>query len=150
MYNSYFIRGTILRYRSGCGIGEVDFGFVNPDAVKGIRTRLIKEDKLMAVLPHRPSLCEQEYVTMQDLAKEPFLLLEEGAFSETLTAFHAEQIEPDIKLRVHDDYSILSMIEEGLGVSIIPELILCKIQPPGGSAAHTAGCEEKNRDYHTG
>ena len=107
-------------------IGEVDFGFVNPDAVKGIRTRLIKEDKLMAVLPTGHPLCEQEYVTMQDLAKEPFVLLEEGAFSETLTAFHAEQIEPDIKLRVHDDYSILSMIEEGLGVSIIPELILCK------------------------
>lgn len=99
---------------------------MNPDAVKGIRTRLIKEDKLMAVLPTGHPLCEQEYVTMQDLAKEPFLLLEEGAFSETLTAFHAEQIEPDIKLRVHDDYSILSMIEEGLGVSIIPELILCK------------------------
>ena len=96
-------------------IGEVDFGFVNPDAVKGIRTRLIKEDKLMAVLPTGHPLCEQEYVTMQDLAKEPFLLLEEGAFSETLTAFHAEQIEPDIKLRVHDDYSILSMIEEAWG-----------------------------------
>lgn len=107
-------------------IGEVDFGFVNVDAVTGIKTHLIKEDTLMAVLPTEHPLRKQSYVTMQDLAKEPFLLLEEGAFSETMTAFHAEHIEPDIKLRVHDDYSILSMIEEGLGVSVIPELILRK------------------------
>lgn len=64
---------------------------------------------------------------MEDLAKEPFLLLEEGAYSETMTAFGAAHTVPDIGLRVHDVYSILSMIEEGLGVSVIPELILQKI-----------------------
>ena len=33
---------------------------------------------------------------------------------------------PDVKLRVHDDYSILSMIEQGMGVSILTELVLHK------------------------
>ena len=31
-----------------------------------------------------------------------------------------------VRLRVHDDYSILSMVETGLGVSILPELVLKK------------------------
>ena len=107
--------------------GEVDFGFVNPDAVMGMDTKLIKEDILLAVIPPDHVLAEKSYVTLKDLSTEPFLLLEEGAFSETLSAFHGECLEPNITLRVHDDYSILSMIEEGIGISIIPEMILNKV-----------------------
>ena len=35
-------------------------------------------------------------------------------------------LNPKVRIRVHDDYSILSMIESGLGISILPELILRK------------------------
>lgn len=106
--------------------GEVDFGFVNPDAVAGMATRFIKEGELRAVLPSDHALALKPYVTLEELAAEPFLLLEEGVLSEPLEAFHHKGLEPDIKLRVHDDYSILSMIETGLGVSILPELVLQK------------------------
>lgn len=106
--------------------GEVDFGFVNPDAVAGMKTRFIKEGELRAVLPSDHALALKPFVTLEELAAEPFLLLEEGVLSEPLEAFHHKGLEPDIKLRVHDDYSILSMIETGLGVSILPELVLQK------------------------
>lgn len=106
--------------------GEADFGFVNPDAIPGVRTMFIKTGELRAVLPSDHPLAAEEYVTLDDLAKEPFLLLEEGALSEPLEAFKQAGLEPDVRLRVHDDYSILSMIESGLGVSILPELVLRK------------------------
>lgn len=106
--------------------GEVDFGFVNPDAIPGVKTRFIKTGELRAVLPVNHTLAEKEYVTLAELAKEPFLLLEEGALSEPLAAFKESGLEPDVRLCVHDDYSILSMIESGLGVSILPELVLRK------------------------
>lgn len=106
--------------------GEVDFGFVNPDAVSGMRTKFIKEGELRAVLPAFHALAAQPFVTLEELSAEPFLLLEEGALSEPLEAFHRAGFEPNIRLRVHDDYSILSMIETGLGVSILPELVLQK------------------------
>ena len=98
-------------------IGEADFGFVNPDAVPNIKTKFVKEGEHRAVYP---------YVTLEELSKEPFLLLEEGCLSEPLTAFQNRGLTPCIRLRVHDDYSILSMIEAGLGVSILPELVLRK------------------------
>lgn len=106
--------------------GEVDFGFVNPDAVSGMKTKFIKEGELRAVLPENHKLAAKPFVTLQELAMESFLLLEEGSLSEPMEAFHQLGLEPDIKLRVHDDYSILSMIEAGLGVSILPELVLRK------------------------
>lgn len=105
-------------------IGEADFGFVNPDAIPGVKTKLIKTGELRAVLPVTHPLATAEYVTLEHLVKEPFLLLEEGALSEPLEAFKQAKLEPDIRLCVHDDYTILSMIESGLGVSILPELVL--------------------------
>lgn len=106
--------------------GEADFGFVNPDAIPGVKTRFIKTGELRAVLPVNHPLAETKYITLDKLAKEPFLLLEEGALSEPLEAFKHAGLEPNVRLCVHDDYSILSMIESGLGVSILPELVLRK------------------------
>ena len=106
--------------------GEVDFGFVNPDAIPSVKTKFIKTGELRAVLPLNHPLAKKAYITLDDLVKEPFLLLEEGALSEPLEAFKQAGLEPSVRLCVHDDYSILSMIELGLGVSILPELVLRK------------------------
>lgn len=106
--------------------GAVDFGFVNPHAVKGMETTIIKSGEFRAVLPKNHPLTEKKSLTLENLAEEPFLLLEEGVYSEPLEAFHAAGITPNVKLRVHDDYSILSMVEQGLGISILTELVLHK------------------------
>lgn len=106
--------------------GEADLGFVNPDAIPNIKTKFVKEGEHRAILPLNHPLATAPYIALEDLANEPFLLLEEGALSEPLEAFHKVGLEPSVRLRVHDDYSILSMIEAGLGVSILPELVLRK------------------------
>jgi len=38
--------------------------------------------------------------------------------------FHARGLEPNIKFTIHDDYAIMTMVEAGLGISILAELIL--------------------------
>lgn len=106
--------------------GAIDFGFVNPNAVKGMETMPVKSDEFCAVLPVDHPLADRRSVSLQELSTEPFLLLEEGAYSEPLEAFRAAGLAPNIRLRVHDDYSILSMVEQGLGVSLLTELVLRK------------------------
>lgn len=106
--------------------GAVDFGFVNPHAVRGLDTQVVSSGEFRAVLPKKHPLASRDFLTLDDLAKEPLLLLEEGSYSEPLEAFRAAGITPNIKLRVHDDYSILSMVEQGLGFSMLAELVLRK------------------------
>ena len=89
-------------------------------------TQHIKSGEFRAVLPKNHPLAEKKTLVLEDLAEEPFLLLEEGAYSEPLEAFRAANITPNVKLCVHDDYSILSMVEQGLGISILTELVLHK------------------------
>lgn len=105
---------------------EIDFGFVNPAAMPQEPVKFLRAGDLRAILPIDHPLAKEEAVRLTDLKDEPFLMLEEGLYSEPLEAFHENGIEPNIKLRVHDDYSILSMVEAGLGFSILADLVLQK------------------------
>lgn len=105
-------------------VGAVDFGFITPPAVTGLQTITIKEGSMLAVLPANHKLASQGTVNLHDIANEPFILLEEGHFSEPMESFHACNLEPNIKFRMHDDYAIMTMVEAGLGISILAELVL--------------------------
>ncbi len=104
--------------------GAIDFGFVNPNAVSGIETLVIKEGAMLAVLPENHPLAENEVISLKDLAKEPFILLEEGHYYEPLEVFESIGVKPNVEYTIHDDYAIMTMVEAGLGVSILAELIL--------------------------
>ena len=109
--------------------GEIDFGFVNPDAesVRGLHTIFVTSGGHKAVLHPDHPLAAQPWVTLEQLAKETFLLLEEGCLSEPLEAFRTLGLEPRVELRMHDNFSICSMVEANVGVSILPELALRKM-----------------------
>lgn len=106
--------------------GTVDFGFVNPAAAKGLETQTLQTDPFVAVLPKGHPLAQKPSVSLQELADEPYLLLEEGCYSEPLEAFRKAGVTPNVRLTMHDDYSILSMVEQGLGYSLLAELVLQK------------------------
>lgn len=106
--------------------GEADFGFVNLDVLSNVKATFVKEGEYRAILPLHHPLANAPYVTLEELVKEPFLVIEEGSLSKPLEAFRQKGLEPVVRLRVHDDYSIMSMVESGLGVSILPELVLLK------------------------
>ncbi len=107
--------------------GEVDFGFLNPKAATDLSVISLHEGELMSILPCDHPLSQKESVTLEELSKEPFLLLEEGSYNEILDAFAAKDLKPDVKLCVHDAYSISSMVETGLGVSILSRLVLSRM-----------------------
>lgn len=104
--------------------GAIDFGFINPRAANGISTVTLKEGEMLAVLPEDHPLAKKDMVTLEELAPEPFILLEEGHYYEPLESFRSVGFTPNIKYTIHDDYSIMTMVEAGLGVSILAELIL--------------------------
>lgn len=106
--------------------GAVDFGFITPPAVSGLEIVTVKEGAMLAVLPKNHPLASQSAVRLEDIADEPFILLEEGHFSEPLAVFFARGLQPNIKFTIYDDYAIMAMAEAGLGVSILAELVLLR------------------------
>lgn len=107
--------------------GQVDFGFVTPPAVSDLDTIPIQDGEMLAVLPKNHPLACQERVTLEDLTTDPFILLEEGHFSEPMNAFQSAGLTPNLKYTIHDDFAIMTMVEAELGISILAELMLRRI-----------------------
>lgn len=104
--------------------GSVDFGFVSPMAVSGLHLTELYQDEMMAALSLGHPLAGNATLTLAQLAREPLILLDEGAHSVPLEAFSQSGLTPDIQYRVYDDYSVISMIEQGLGISILYRTVL--------------------------
>ena len=86
----------------------------------------MEEDAFLAILPKEHPLLKYEKVPLKELSKEPFMLLEKDKNTEISAIFKENNIKPNTQFTTWDDYAIMSMVEHGLGVSILPELILQK------------------------
>ena len=102
----------------------MDFGFANAEAVNNLHTQILYRDEMVAVLPKGHRLAKKEMVSLKDLATESFILLDEGEYSVPEQAFQRRGLHPQIEYKVYDDYSILAMIRQGLGVSILYRRVL--------------------------
>ena len=105
--------------------GNVDFGFTNPDVTSNLTIIPLCTDRMQAILPPDHELAGEKVISLETLARLPYILLDEGAeLSVPLSAFRKHGLNPNIQYKVVDDYTIMSMVAEGLGVSSLYDLVL--------------------------
>lgn len=121
-------QGDYTSIQEGIKTGALDFGFVSPAAVRGLETIPLKEGAMLAILPEEHPLAQEAVVPLAALAREPYILLEEGHYYEPMEAFAALDLKPNVKYTIHNDHAIMTMVEAGLGVSILAELVMQRIQ----------------------
>lgn len=119
-----FHQGDYSSIQEWIKTGAVDFGFITPPAVTDLKAIPIKDGEMLAVLPKAHPLSKNSCICLEEISNEPFILLEEGHYSEPINAFNSLKLKPNIKYTIHDDYAIMTMVEAGLGVSILAELML--------------------------
>lgn len=107
--------------------GRVDCGFLRLPARPELETVFLEQDKLLVVLPEGHPMAGCETFPVKALCDYPFMLLEKGAKSDVSEMFERYGIAPSVHFTTWDDYAILSMVESGLGISILPQLILRRI-----------------------
>lgn len=104
--------------------GVVDFGFTDASRVTPFVCEPVFQDTMLAVLPEGHPLGENIFVQVGQLKREPFILLDEGRGGGIVHDMVAAHPEIDVQYHVADDYSILTMVENRLGIAILPELVL--------------------------
>ncbi len=107
--------------------GRVDCGFLRLPARADLETLFLEQDPLMAVLPENHPLADRPSLPISALEQAPFLLLAKEENKEILRFLNDRHIRPDIRFTTWDDYAIMSMVESGLGISLLPRLILQRI-----------------------
>lgn len=107
--------------------GRVDFGFLRLPTNKKFEYIELEKDQQMVVLPQNHPLAEKEIFPIEKLKDYPFIMLEKGIKAEITDIFLKNNIAVKPKYTTFDDYAVMSMVEKGLGIAILPKLILQRI-----------------------
>lgn len=102
------------------------------------------KDPLHAVLPpHHPYARQKGSITFKQLEEIPFLMPQKGNNTDIMQLCEQFDFNPRIAFTLPDDFSLLAMAENGLGCTILPNLILSNYK-------HEAVVKEiENRPYRT-
>ncbi|HJZ49242.1 MAG TPA: LysR family transcriptional regulator [Roseiflexaceae bacterium] len=105
----------------------IDVGFVLHPA-RGIDSTLVATDELCVVVPRQHRLHAQTAVTAADLIEEGFIMSKtECAFQMMeMAGLEPSRVRPHIRYQASDSATILAMIREGLGITLLPRTMLPK------------------------
>lgn len=130
--------------------GDIDVGFIALPGPEGVNCTALKQDPLVVVLPMGHPLAECDIVPIELAAKEPIISLLQSSAQDVHRALDNAGVKPDIRYTTKDDYAIIAMVRAGLGISIMPELLLkgndsdvvVKKLAPSASRTIALGCRE--------
>ena len=104
--------------------GSVDVGFITLPGPAGMQTIPLAEDPLVVILPKGHRLAQLSQIPSSELGEDPFISLLQSSAHDIHRALDNAGIRPNIKYTTKDDYAILAMVEQGLGISIVPQLLI--------------------------
>jgi len=120
--------GTIEEVKKWLNSREVDAGIIIlPDAE--METVPIYKDTMKAVLRRDHPLCAQQTVSINDLDGLPLIVCHGGYEAPIIEMFRRAEAELTIAHAVYNVATVLSMVREGLGISIMAGLSLTNLPP---------------------
>lgn len=107
--------------------GKIDLAFMSLPVPEEFSFLPLFNDPIYAVLPEGHPLAAQARVKPSELVEYPFIMQHHGSDEDANRVLEGEKLQPNIRFRVRGDEAIQSMIAKGLGVSLVPELVLSRM-----------------------
>lgn len=101
--------------------GRVDCGFSVAPALSGLDCYMLMEEPEYVMMPQGHPLEEKETITLEDLTAYPFVSGEDSQ-DEIITVLQPIKKRMQLRLSMKNDTAILRMVENGFGITIVPEL----------------------------
>lgn len=107
--------------------GTVDFGFVSLPTSKPFETIPLKRDKLVVILPPNHPLRHQKVIAYDQIKDESFIMPQWGSDDNIRRLLNEHKLNLQVKYELMEERTILAMVQKGLGITILPELILVNV-----------------------
>lgn len=105
--------------------GELDFGFVRIDSLpKGLDSLPVLTEHFSLAVPQDYLIQQDNFSSLADFAAEPFILFSKdyshSYYDLVMSIFSDVGVVPKVALRTVNALSIFNLVEQGLGVAIVP------------------------------
>lgn len=117
------LEGSYEEIKAWIAAGAIDVGFL-PSPSEGIETVPLIRDELVVILPASNRLNAADSLSIEQIADEPFVMPKAGCEALVEEAFRGKQLVPNTEFEVVENSTILSMVQAGLGISVVPRLVL--------------------------
>lgn len=121
------LNGTYSQIEEWILEGRVDLGFVRLPTNPALSGIFLAQDRLLVIMGENHPMAGCEVFPLERLPSESFIQLDEGEnneSNETLRLFLHHKIMPHVRFHAGNDFAVMSMVENGLGISVFPELAL--------------------------
>lgn len=103
---------------------RIDVALLSDYAVKDMEFIPVYEDPFVVAYSENHDLSSFESVTMEDIKDYPFLLTENTYDRDVYRLIAQSAYHPEVRYTSRDDYAVLSMVRHGIGISLIPKLVV--------------------------
>ena len=103
---------------------KADFGLLNKQRINSLEWIPLYDDPLVAILPKDYPLEREDSIPLTDMEGKPFIISAQGVDYDIHSVIRQAKIMPDIHFTSRDDYTIISMVSNHLGISILPQLVV--------------------------
>ncbi|WP_379148581.1 LysR family transcriptional regulator [Paenibacillus sp. sgz500992] len=120
------MEGGYLEIEQWIEAGVVDCGFISLPTRDKFEVFPLKQDRMLAILSQDHPLSKAPYMPLAQMAYEDFIIQKAGSDYDARRVFERAGIQPNIKFTAGDDYAIIAMVENGLGISVLPEMVISR------------------------
>ncbi|MGF0033856.1 LysR family transcriptional regulator [Bariatricus sp. SGI.154] len=103
---------------------RVDIGFISYQKGQNYQFLPVMDDELFAILPKDHPFTAYDEIPVELFQGTPFVITKYTPGSDVHRILREYKIKPDIRYITINEFSIISMVEQGLGLSILPGLLL--------------------------
>ncbi|RSL30683.1 LysR family transcriptional regulator [Salibacterium salarium] len=112
--------------------GKIDCGFVNQVRSDHLDVVFLKQEKLLCIIPENHPMSQQEKVLFDQIEQKPFIMPRYGSYKyegyhDVKRFFKENKVKANIAFELLDDYAIISMVQNNLGISILPHMLLTNL-----------------------
>ncbi len=110
----------------GVADGSLDIALLSEPETTSIEFIPLIEDPMLVVFSDKHDLSRYDYVPVDALKDYPMVMTYQTYDRDVRKVFDQAGYKPDVRYYFRDDFAVLSMVQYGLGIAVLPELIIEK------------------------
>lgn len=114
--------GSYEEVKNWIKLSVIDIGIVTEEVHEYEFIPLL-QDKMVVFVPESHPLSNQSNIHLAEIENEPFIMPKECGYL-LLSIFKEQELTPNIQFEVRDIATIIAMVQEGVGNTILPEMAI--------------------------